>query len=454
MSNSGDDLLTGPLVGIVLGFPIFIGIAILSVPFIIISCITGIPMNILIQNMAIFAIAAFLVWSFSKHQIIENGIVGLIVGSSVHTYFQWHSVVCILIGAAVVGLLFLISNINIGFWIKTILFSAVVTFIVFGILYSDAGLFPLPDTIWKIAFVIIFFLENIFIRCSVAYSSRGLLLSRNGNLQTEIHYDVRGNQNELATALSGGNADQANSSTISEINNFVKNMNAEILGKQESEESKDYLMERVYLFSLKKSFWDGKLINNMEEKVYSEIKNFIDKEYLILPHVSFREIFWWGDWKSDQKLTDRVTKMHFDFGIYNEELQPIFFLEVQGKEHKENPKVIERDKFKAEIMKRCGMKLITMDCSESMTDSEIRENVVACIKKEVPDRKAQAAYCPNCKNHGKNSLMIIKRNKSDGTYFYGCSTYEESRKDNCPTLNLEDVPPLYWGMPLFQDKDK
>ena len=60
----------------------------------------------------------------------------------------------------------------------------------------------------------------------------------------------------------------------------------------------------------------------------------------------------------------------------------------------------------------------------------------------------------NCKNHGKNSLMIIKRNKSDGTYFYGCSTYEESRKDNCPTLNLEDVPPLYWGMPLFQDKDK
>ena len=93
-----------------------------------------------------------------------------------------------------------------------------------------------------------------------SYSSRGLLLSRNGNLQTEIHYDVRGNQNELATALSGGNADQANSSTISEINNFVKNMNAEILGKQESEEPNDYLMERVYLFSLKKSFWDGKLI--------------------------------------------------------------------------------------------------------------------------------------------------------------------------------------------------
>lgn len=50
--------------------------------------------------------------------------------------------------------------------------------------------------------------------------------------------------------------------------------------------------------------------------------------------------------------------------------------------------------------------------------------------------------------------MIIKRNKTDGTFFYGCSTYEENRQDNCPTLNLDDVPSLYWGVPLFMDKDK
>ena len=236
MSNSGDDLLTGSLIGIMLGFPLFIGIAILAIPFIIISCIIGVPMHILMQNLLVFAAAAFFVWLFSKHQIIENGIVGLIVGSLVHTYLQWHSVVCILIGVSVVGFLFLISHINIGFWIKTILFSSIVTLIVFVVLYSDVGLFPLPDVIWKIAFAIIFFLENIFIRCSVAYHSE-FLFTKNGNTQREIHYDVRKNQNELVNAPSRYNENQASDSTISEINNFVRKMNAEILKNQEDEEA-------------------------------------------------------------------------------------------------------------------------------------------------------------------------------------------------------------------------
>lgn len=467
MSNIGDDIATSSLIGIILGIPIFVGIAILAIPFIIISDISGVPMHILIQSLLIFAVAVFLVWLFSRHQIIENGIVGLIVGSLVHTYFQWHSVVCILIGLAIVGLLFFVSYIKIGFWIKTILFSVVVTFMVYVVLYSDVGLFPLPDRIWKIAFAIIFFLENIFIRCAVAYD-KGVLLEGHGDYKKEeYHYDVR--QDGEATAQTDNNEYQANNSTISEMNDLVRKINAEVLDEQEKEistrnaglseiqeemETSAYLMDRVYLFSQKKSFWDGNPINNMEEKVYSVLKSFIDTEYLILPHVSFREIFWWGDWKSESKLTDRVTKMHFDFGIYNKEFQPIFFLEIQGKEHKENPKVIERDKFKAEVMKRCGMKLITMDCSEPMPDSEIREKVVACIKKEVPARKAYAVYCPNCKSRGKNSLMILRRNKTDGTFFYGCSTYEENKQDKCPTLNLDEVPPLYWGIPLFKEKDK
>lgn len=50
--------------------------------------------------------------------------------------------------------------------------------------------------------------------------------------------------------------------------------------------------------------------------------------------------------------------------------------------------------------------------------------------------------------------MVIKRNNTDGTFFYGCSTYEKDKQDNCPTLNLEDIPPLYYGMPLFKDKDE
>lgn len=86
MSNLSDGIYSRSIVGMILGIPILIGIAIFAIPFVIISCITGVPMSILLQNLVIFAIAVFLVWLFSKHQIIENGTVGLIVGLLVHTY--------------------------------------------------------------------------------------------------------------------------------------------------------------------------------------------------------------------------------------------------------------------------------------------------------------------------------------------------------------------------------
>ena len=168
--NLSDDVFASTIVTFIFGIPVFIGIAILAIPFVIVSFITDVPMLTLIQNLLAFAIAVFLVWLFSKHQIIENGIVGLIIGAAVYIYFKWHPVACILIGVAAAGLLFLIPRIKIGFWIKTISFSLFITLIVYAVIYSKWGLLPLPDMVWKITFFIIFLLENIFIRCSTAYS--------------------------------------------------------------------------------------------------------------------------------------------------------------------------------------------------------------------------------------------------------------------------------------------
>lgn len=218
MSNLSDNVFTGSIIGMILGIPLFIGIAILAIPLAIISCITGVPMDILLQNLVIFAIAMFLVWLFSKHQIIENGIVGLIVGSLVYTYFQWHSLVCILIGVTIVGLLFFISYIKIGFWIKTILFSVVVTFLVFLFIYSSAGLFPLPDMIWKTVFIIVFFLENILIRCAVAYNN-GFLFDGYDGSKGEKHIDHKEDQTGSATGSFEHNEDQSNNFWFAGINN-------------------------------------------------------------------------------------------------------------------------------------------------------------------------------------------------------------------------------------------
>lgn len=209
MSNLSDNLFTSTIIGMILGIPLFIGIAILSIPLIIISCITGVSEGILLKNLIIFAIAVFLVWLFSRFQIIENGIVGLIVGALAHTYFKWHSLVCILIGIAIVGLLFFISYIKIGFWIKTILFSVVVTFLVFMCIYSSVGLFPLPDMIWKTVFFIVFFLENIFIRCAVACDN-GFLFNGYDGSRREKHIDNKVDQTETATRSFERSENQSN----------------------------------------------------------------------------------------------------------------------------------------------------------------------------------------------------------------------------------------------------
>ncbi len=209
MSNLNDDITIGALKGMIISLPIAIVMAILAIPFMIVSVITDVPVETLLQNLLIFAAAVFLVWLFSKHQIIENGIVGLIVGSLMYTYFKWHSLVCVLIGVTIVGFLFFISYIKIGFWIKTILFSMIVTFMVFMLIYSKGGLFPLPDMIWKTVFFIVFFLENIFIRCTVACNNK-LLYAGYVSSKKEKQRDREENQTESATGSFDRHEDQPN----------------------------------------------------------------------------------------------------------------------------------------------------------------------------------------------------------------------------------------------------
>lgn len=167
MSSITDSIAKETLLGAIVGIPLILGIFILLLPFIFISIATGMPLEILVKNVLIFIVAVFLVWLFSKHQIIENGIVGLIVGVLVYGHFKIHPVFCILIGVGIAGLLFLVYGNKVIFGIKTIVFSLVVTFLIYSIIYSDIGLFPAADTIWKVFFFVIFLLENLFIRiCS------------------------------------------------------------------------------------------------------------------------------------------------------------------------------------------------------------------------------------------------------------------------------------------------
>lgn len=168
MSSLSDDLAGEVILTGLLGIPIMFMIVILAIPLVIVSCITGVPVITLAQNLFVFGIAVFVVWLFSRYQIIENGIMGLLAGVLVNKCLKWHPVVCIIIGAIVVAAFFAVCFVKIGFWIKTVIFSLIITLIVYAIVYSDYGLFPASDTVWRITFFIVFLLENIVIRFSLS----------------------------------------------------------------------------------------------------------------------------------------------------------------------------------------------------------------------------------------------------------------------------------------------
>lgn len=420
MSNIGDEITSSTILTIILGAPIMIGIGIIAVPFIIIAGVIGIPISTLIKSFLVFGVAVFFVWLFSKHQVIENGIVGLIVGSLVYSHFKIHPIFCILIGLGIIGLLFLISGFNLGFWTKAVIFSLIVSFFVWGAFYSKYGLLPAQDNIWSISFFIVFFLENIYIRLSIRYE----LLEMNSA-------PVKENQTQNMESMTSNRfVDSAENKSI---------QMPQKIGKYSKLKLKDY----VNVFNLKEKFWDSEA----EALVYDALKIFIDDHYVIVPHAAPREILDWKEWEKNWHLTNKVNEMHFDFVIHHRDQhvnRPTFVIEVWGSEHYSDPKIKERDEFKQSVLKKIGVKFIIIDLSQSMSDQTIIEKTIECIKKEIPSREHYTVYCPLC-----SSVMEIKTNSITNKEFYGCPKYNSKEKEySCKgTRNVIDVPPLYNGIP-------
>ncbi len=226
-------------------------------------------------------------------------------------------------------------------------------------------------------------------------------------------------------------------------NNIAKNeaeaVSAAYLNREENNDNSTYIYCEDYIgvFSKKEDIFDS----DMERKVYKFLRSFINNEYIIVPHVAFREIFSW-EWKMNWKLTNIVTKLHFDFGIYDSNLCPVLLIEVQGKKHYDDPGSMERDKFKAKLLDNKGVKLVAIDVSKNVEDKEIGDIVIQSIKNAVPDRNSYPVYCPKC-----FSQMKIRQNKITKEYFYGCSKYKHDGT-GCPGVrNILSVPSLYMNMP-------
>lgn len=201
----------------------------------------------------------------------------------------------------------------------------------------------------------------------------------------------------------------------------------------------------VEKLKLKNQFWDGAEYENMEKKIYLELREFINPAYLIIPHVALREIFRW-QWDDDWYLTNRINAAHFDFGIYDSSLNPVVFIEVIGKKHKDDLQTKNRDEFKEELLRKNGLKLIWIDACKAIPDAELKNLVRKIIMNEVPDRNSYPMYCPLC-----HSKMQLLQNSKSKEYFYKCPLCKrENNSDKNKTYDvikdIEQVPFLYEGI--------
>lgn len=230
-----------------------------------------------------------------------------------------------------------------------------------------------------------------------------------------------------------------NESHETELKSSEIDLNISQQASQECDKSKvsyTYCMDCLGAFSVRKDIFDSP----MERKIYPILRSFFNEEYHIIPHIAFREVFLW-EYESNWKLTDKVTKMHFDFGIYDSNYFPVLFIEVDGGNHNNDPEIIKRDKFKSEILKKNDLKLIVIDAFESIPDDEIASVVIQKIKEEVPSREDYKVYCPKC-----HSAMKIKYNRATNEAFYGCSQYRSDNAGCSGTKNITEVPELYRDM--------
>ena len=202
----------------------------------------------------------------------------------------------------------------------------------------------------------------------------------------------------------------------------------------------EYLIDNnlLSLFSLKKSFWDSPA----EYIVYDVLKEFLDKNYVIAPHVGLREIMNW-DWKYDWKLTHKINAMHFDFVIYHKSHmmnRPALIIEVFGSDHFDiqKPRVRQNDELKQAILRKLDISLISIDLSKSLSDEDVKKKVCETIKNNVPSRDHYAVYCPKC-----SSVMEIRANVG-GELFYGCKKFPKCKGNR----DIFKVAPLYSGIKI------
>lgn len=185
--------------------------------------------------------------------------------------------------------------------------------------------------------------------------------------------------------------------------------------------------------------WDS----NVEQMGLEILKELINTEhYEIHPHVLLKDIFFS---KSKQPWSD----FHVDFIITDKKGLPVLGIELNGKEHWNNPNVQEHDKIEKELFFEFSVPLIIIPIVEMTTypKNDYREKIdvykkelrLLLINHLVPFYypTAYPIYCWSCDNQYEYKY---RNDYTDS--FYHCTNQKCSNCINEKTISMKYIYPL------------
>lgn len=183
-------------------------------------------------------------------------------------------------------------------------------------------------------------------------------------------------------------------------------------------------------YVLKNYFWDGGKADSgykfLEATVFDLLRKYISDSYILIPHVSLREIFCVRDTENSYPYFAFLSTHHVDFLIIDwKAARPVLALELDGKYHKENDKQIKSDSFKDSLFMQSGIPLFRIPLEDDLLNIRYYSALFSQYKtvfpvyhrpccnrmKFIPEGPYGPYYvCPVCKkNNGSFQTLSFSR---------------------------------------------
>ena len=168
---------------------------------------------------------------------------------------------------------------------------------------------------------------------------------------------------------------------ISSFSNFQKeNKSNKFLSAEDVNLKGCFWDDARYYAEKKHETWQSSLNKSTEKHLYEFLSEHIDdKYYVLLPHVSLREIF---RPKSEYNL-GRLSSFHVDFLIMDKRTWcPVFAIEYDGMQHEKDCLQQKRDFQKGQLLRQHNIPVLNVNKTSPYDDITFYNNWIDLQKKE------------------------------------------------------------------------